>query len=522
MTIASLSAVQTTYSRGQWIDPVSDWLDRNHFTSDHHRSSLVCWRPDALRRLSTGGSFANGYTFRSLWLGGGITNLSILPKRIYLHADGSRDTRPEREIVGSQQKPTSPIAARLTDLKAIANDLQQDCKEVTNSVTLTDLDLGLANHVVRITRRREFLSTEKLRRVHEQGWFLRVPNDFQICICGDDDVSSSVLTDFVEIAKSEFNKRGTSVEILRITLEALEAKLGQFTNQSGPSRTDIPVWFILADKNAPNDRLSKLMASLDEFRLPWRRAYFTDNTQWSIPDQLGSLLQAAGGLTHGIKLTDDISIPWTIGIDSSKRDAFSRVAASLISPDGQLSGAWISDQRRAEDINTVVLRKLLVKAAAAIPQSERVNGVLVIRDGRLFERENSDSYSRGLGGPVTLVELRKDNPPLLVGEGRLPPEIPCVAWLPDTPHISIGFLATLPRWGVGEFDSVLKLSFRKDWDHLKLGRDSIAKILVAQTLSPGLGLHDRYLPAPIYWADGIAGASNNDLRFRGQKVQHIN
>ena len=49
----------------------------------------------------------------------------------------------------------------------------------------------------------------------------------------------------------------------------------------------------------------------------------------------------------------------------------------------------------------------------------------------------------------------------------------------------------------------------------------IAAIITALVYAPGLGNKERTLPAPIYWADGIAAASDIDLRFRGQQTTHI-
>jgi hypothetical protein len=261
------------------------------------------------------------------------------------------------------------------------------------------------------------------------------------------------------------------------------------------------------------------MKRMDQHRLPWRRAYANDPHDWSVADQTGSLLQAAGGLPHAVTLPSGEFLPWSIGIDLSHR-TFSRAASVLISPDGQLVGAWTLDQQqRRENINAAVLRRLILAAAESIPAMERSDGILVVRDGRLFERENADFYRRGLGGPVTLVEIRKyGNPPMLIGNPGKPPEQPTVGWLADTPGESIGFLVTLPRYGVGDFDHIIKLRLPEVWDGMELGRERLARILGAQTLTPGLGLHPRTMPAPIYWADGIAGASDHDLRFRGQSV----
>ena len=45
--------------------------------------------------------------------------------------------------------------------------------------------------------------------------------------------------------------------------------------------------------------------------------------------------------------------------------------------------------------------------------------------------------------------------------------------------------------------------------------------MISLMYSPGLGNKLRGTPAPIYWADGIAGASDADLRFRGQKTTYV-
>ena len=107
---------------------------------------------------------------------------------------------------------------------------------------------------------------------------------------------------------------------------------------------------------------------------------------------------------------------------------------------------------------------------------------------------------------------------LLLGEEWQLPKHPTVAWLPEVVGGSLGFLVSLPQSAKNEFDGVMKIWMRDEWDGMNIGREHLARILAAQTLTPGLGLHPRRLPASIYWADGIAAASDDDLRFRGQSV----
>ena len=70
---------------------------------------------------------------------------------------------------------------------------------------------------------------------------------------------------------------------------------------------------------------------------------------------------------------------------------------------------------------------------------------------------------------------------------------------------------------VGGLESVLKFRRRPGGDSSAFADRDLAEILVALTYAPGLGSRRSRFPAPIYWADGIAGANDRDLRFRGQQ-----
>jgi hypothetical protein len=93
--------------------------------------------------------------------------------------------------------------------------------------------------------------------------------------------------------------------------------------------------------------------------------------------------------------------------------------------------------------------------------------------------------------------------------------------VPDTDNGQhIAFMVTNPEVNFG-FAQVLKLHWEERWNRIGLSTDQILGIVCAMSFSPGLGLHRHTLPAPVYWADGIAGASDTDLRFRGQRVTRL-
>jgi hypothetical protein len=61
----------------------------------------------------------------------------------------------------------------------------------------------------------------------------------------------------------------------------------------------------------------------------------------------------------------------------------------------------------------------------------------------------------------------------------------------------------------------LKLTWTAEANPIGLTPAEIANHVLSHCHAPGLGLHAHRLPSAIYWADGIAGSDDFDLRFRG-------
>ena len=77
------------------------------------------------------------------------------------------------------------------------------------------------------------------------------------------------------------------------------------------------------------------------------------------------------------------------------------------------------------------------------------------------------------------------------------------------------FISTTPPSRENALANIFKVTWHPKRNRLNLESSEIAEILISSSAAPGLGLHPHHLPAAIYWADGIAGASDVDLRFRG-------
>ena len=510
-----------------WHGVVSQGIDRLGCATCRSGQAIDAWprRPEQRWRLDSGGHAVDGWRLSNLWLGPRGRALAVRPRTIYLRPDGSRDTRPEHEIVRGRKPPWS-LQHRRHALVSLLDRVQLACgQHLQGPVRLDAADPNPQNAIRLLGSTDAFPAHTNPRVVHKKGGFLSVRDGLEVLICGDANVARAPMDDYSERATVAFERRGVNGAIVRvIALDALETRLSELDQGETPERRDVPVLFMLARKGEPpSNRMIRVMGRMDRHCLPWRRAYATDDRDWSVSDQIGSLLQAAGGTSHAVELAGEECIPWSIGIDVSKRDDYSRVATSLVDPNGRLAGSWMLDQALQENIEPDVLRRVLEATADKVPLEDRSSGILVIRDGRVFESENVDDYTRNLSAPVTLVELRKyGNPPLLLGRDADLPPGPVVGWLPQVGNGTLGFLVSLPNSTQKRFDNPLKIWMPDAWDGLRLGPERLARILYAQTLTPGLGVRRRRLPAPVYWADGIAGASDDDLRFRGQCAVDLN
>jgi hypothetical protein len=283
------------------------------------------------------------------------------------------------------------------------------------------------------------------------------------------------------------------------------------------------IMLILNDKNGmvcSEDLVT--MSLLDSRQIQWRRSYDNDVISYSIENQFESMIQASGGIPHRVEVYDR-SLPWSLGIDVSHPlyAQHSVVGVSLIGPFGQLVQSWTLRQLRNERISRTTLNEMLPLVAKYINNNigDSVD-LLMLRDGRLFEEEMANDYIKHFKGCVTLVEVRKRRNPLMVSSRTLQlPLYPTYGIVGNTRrHENVVYMNSCPKVLEGGLPTTLKLTWRDEWDGMRLGSNMIAKYVYALCLSPGLSASKRILPAPLYWADGIAEASDQNLKFRGQNV----
>jgi hypothetical protein len=465
--------------------------------------------------LYSGIQFLNSFQLSSFWCGPQGKAISLTPVRKWLDKDGNIDRRPEYLILSGGTAPPLNLKEEVQHIHGILDALSNLEGFSNEPIALRTISGNLLSCAEIQVKSRILPCSSNFNAQYKKFGFHFVPTDLSIHVAPLGGASTSRATEFSESISSNFNARGTNVSVS-------VGPVGGFKFCAGRAI----VLLLPGDRETPlHPSTIAAMRYLDENEIRWRRAYENDPFQFSVPDQIGSILQCAGGVQYCVGTSDSKPTPWSLGLDlSHPREGPSRVCGALLNPTGNLVHSWVAEHARDETISQSVLKKIIIKAVALIPDSDQQTGLLILRDGRLFEKEHYSIYREGFGLPVTLLEVRKRrNPPILTEDACGIPQSPVFCSIPQR-HDSrshVAMMICLPTAQQNRFGQVLKLHWRDQWNGLSLKRTDFAAILTALVHAPGLGNKARALPAPIYWADGIAAASDQDLRFRGQIVSHI-
>ena len=524
---ACLTGIYLNDQGNDWLDTVSTVLGQHGHIVATQPSQATVWRPDKLGQLTPSISYTEGCQIRSIWVGGHRRAIGLLPVRLYFDTTGTPIQERESVILGGMERPRTEVKQSIQWIQSLISTLLESSEKLMDRhIRLESVETELEAGVSISANGKGYAVGTKLRSIFGKVGYDAVPKDMSIVIVPEDGVASAVATDFVDRVKTSCDQHKLTTKVYMVSADKLRRRLDDLQSGSSVQSTSAPVWFLLRAKNmSPSDDVVHSMEQLDRLGLRWRRAFADDEFQWSISDQLGSIVQAAGGRTYSIQFESG-RLPWSIGLDVSHGGGtrpYSTVCAALVDPTGNLVHAWKTEQPRNEAISAVAVRKLLLAATEYARAESKDAEILVLRDGRLFDRENADFYRDRLGTRVSLVEVRKRQNPLFLDEKLgASPVSASFGIIPSTNQdTNVGFLITWPNSENKGFDTPLKIHWRDQWDGLSIGPKILPTILVALTAAPGLGLHSRTLPAPVYWADGLAAASSDKLKFRGQPVTQI-
>jgi len=453
-----------------------------------------------------------GFEIRRLDLARRDFALAVLPKRLYFegHSSSPTDT-PENELFpsGRRPRPIRPETAHETSITE-ARELAGSSLATDGALLeLEDFRTGLSSlSRTRLAGDTVPAGNDRLNALYKQHGFECAPGDAQLLVVPTGRRSERIAGSFATGLARAFAVRGVKVDV-RVAREVPETGDGRFAVH------------VLFDHRREHDaRGLRLVRELEADGIRVRRSYADDDLRFSIPEQCASLLQALGGRPHSLLVggvPDDL---WFAGVDMSHRvdERRSILCVTLLDPGGKLVRAWRGEQRLDERIDRSLLGHALDRIVAEVGSEQRDGRIFALRDGRLLDGERH--YRQEIGGvAVTWVEVRKrGNPPLWYGAD---PSVPPADTWARVPDAEAAFYVAEPLPRLGGWGMPIKLTWSGRHDPVGLGIDGIARAVAGLRWAPTLGTKPIRLPAPLYWADGIAGASDTDLRFRGQPVEQL-
>jgi len=226
------------------------------------------------------------------------------------------------------------------------------------------------------------------------------------------------------------------------------------------------------------------------------------------------LLAKAGGQHYR---TRPVSIPdfdehWFIGLDLGIGAQYKGKCVVVTLTDA--SGAPVCYWRAIKDNDETLTEELLREAVSwIINQAEELapdRKIVVIRDGLCPHHELMSTYKELLpAGRSLFIEYTKKGNPAIIEEGRQPQ--PGTMAIPDGSSEAFLFTARSPQ-----NDMLTNTTrFRCRINDMKYTLEQVGEMLTALCFSPKLSFQPSSIPAPIYWADGIASVSNTNLQFAG-------
>ena len=501
-----------------WLELLASFLEYSGYETKKQNNRLIIW--DRIQEYR-GFDYANAVCVERLWLAPKRRSLSVSEKRIFFLEDNKTiDKRPEFVICEKVKVPESNIQERFVaqiamlkhikeffsshDSKYVKLDVVNLEKESLYGITINKIDVSLKKR--------------RLSQIYRENGFDYVPNDIELYVCPLENVKAEYIRMYSNKLKKVLFDLGIECRV-KITEESKIRKALVGLNTVKPGRVFL---FILPSKeNQVSKNTIELFDVLEKHGLPFRRAYADDDLDYSIIDQWPSLLFALGGRGHKSLINIEGNPIWTIGLDlgHSARAKFSNMAISLVNPEGEFIKGWVARKKLDEGIDAKLVTEMLKSCKKEILFHDDCPHIVVIRDGMFFKNDRLEEIKNIIGGNTTILEYRKYNNPIVfkVEESSKPIYLnsPYAAIVPGENTI---FASALINKESKSFPKTAKVTWKSSLNDMQLSPEQIAYLLIRSSISPGLGLHNRYKPACIYWADGIALTSENDLRFRGQRV----
>lgn len=494
---------------GDWPVRVSNAFRRAGFTGVvRRRGTVLAWKT-----TRSAGSIraADSVQVSRLWLGPRRAGLAVVSRRVYVEGDVRVIDRPEREIIGNppqQLDPGEKVVQQVEALELLRANGGVSARMVpVEQVPVDHPRIAIGGSTIPVAP-----ELDPLYRRHGYDF---VPEGWTVSVCPVDDVSITAAHRAETALLEAAARRRANVRVKVVSGDQVVRHLAAINRGEAEPDPGTVLFFIMPSPDeGPSGRLASVFESLDRLGVQYRRAYESDDLRFSVPTQLPSLLQAVGGVPHRIAIVRTGPRVWSVGLDLAhpKGQDTSVLAASLVHPSGHLLWSWRCRHPRDENMNAALLKEPLAHVSRLISERAEVgDAVVVLRDGRVLERESADTYLDPFDLPASLIEVRKnDNPQVM--QGSTPTSAPSAVRVAGESTI---FTVLSPPRSRNHLPAVRKATWQEAHNSAKLTHRQIAQLLVDLTAAPSLGTKAYSLPSPLYWADGIAEVTDHDLRFRG-------
>ncbi len=349
----------------------------------------------------------------------------------------------------------------------------------------------------------------------KNGGLYRSPHGFMISIVAPPD-RTAVAGQLREEFTRSFRDLKIEVAIECHSENLLEKSLAEFeSRKSGPTPGHVTFIGVSGRKgDYIPENIERCLVTLDRHRIPYRLfSLDNQNFRWSVLDMSIIAVQLAGGIPYRVRLPLGANLPNPvfIGFDMGHpKDGESVVVGTAVDRFGSLLAYWEGRQPRDETLSEKCLRDAL-KFLTTVLRKRFPDGYqpVIIRDGRMFENESLYPYEEAFQGGFSFIEVRKSGVPLFCdGLNLVPPGTACR--IPN--H---GGLVLLAHYGNVRTHQLNPIRIDVVRNGHGIDELELLKIVTGLCYAPILGLLPSRIPAPIYWADGIAGNNPINHQFRG-------
>ena len=513
---SGLTALAWTGS-GDWLDAVQRRLKELGLAVEKRQRVLRAWNARKRRTAGAHGvEFADGWNVRRVWISPRRWVVGVTPSRFFFLPGAEEPAdHPFHELLNGRPPPRQESAEGLLRTAVKLTLALGESADLSNSLVSLDGAVLPEGLVRRVVGDQTFTGRESPHPCHFKHGYHGSPNRARVAVVPLGDVSIADARAFRDLVRAALKERHVEHTVNAVNPASLRARIAEGGFGDGAS-----VVFLLPAKGEEDKLDLSLLRSAEQAELPFRRAYRDDPWRYSVKDQIGSIVTACGGVPFALSLDVGRDTPWSVGIDLSHRTTGSCLCVTLVDPDGVLQGAWRGHQELNERADEALLSHLLSLSSRAVGEVDSGPGAVIFRDGRWPDGVDRDYVFQAFGKAVSLVEVRKRGNPLIwTGPNYTPP--PSDFWGRHDAQATSVFLSPEGSPKAGGSGRVIKLAWNRSDDRLDLGAGGIVAMALGGRYGSTLGVRIPSLPAALYWADGIAGASDADLRFRGQRIVDV-